>query len=161
MAAGRLSPFSKYPLTSGLVYPKIWDPGAGAGVRQMEGLGVAASLASDATWALFWALPASLPSGQCKLELMFRTSATTGNTKVNPKWDSVAYTENPAAETLSAEGVVTTAAAGTANVMTQIKINLDALSPVASHMLIMHLVFETASWTLAAESVWVPWLIWE
>ena len=91
----------------------------------------------------------------------FRTSATTGNTKVNPKWDGVAVNANPAAATLSAEGVTTTAANGTAYVPTQIKIDLDATAISAGEILAMHLVFETASWTLAAVSGWQAWIIWE
>ena len=161
MAFGRLAPYSKFPLTTGNTYPLFYDPAAGAGARQEEMMGVAASIAADSTWVLMWAMPPTLPSGTMKLELRFRTSATTGNTKVNPKWDGVAINASPAAATLSAEGTTTTAAAGTAHVPTQIKINLDATSIAAGEILAMHLVFETASWTLAAQSGWQAWIIWE
>lgn len=161
MVYGRLAPFSRFPVTAGLVYPKYFDPGSGNGTRRMLGLGVAASIASDAVWELMWSAPLSIPTGTMKLELWLRTSATTGNARANPKWDGVALSANPGAATLNAEGVVTVTANSTQYAPTVSKVTLDATTLQAGEILAMNLTFETASWTLGSESVWVPWLIWE
>ena len=43
----------------------------------------------------------------------------------------------------------------------ELKITLDADTPVAGEVIVLDLVFETASWTLAQVSTWQPTVIFE
>lgn len=162
MAGGPYLPHSRYPATSGRVFPNF-HVGAGANSKHDEGLGVEASVGADSTWRLrFLMPPTSLPSGTCKLRLLALANATSGSAKVNPKWASVAAAEDPSSATLNAEGTSTlTWAAGDADDYKELKITLDADTPVAGEMIVMDLVFETSSWTLAAVSTWIPSIIFE
>lgn len=162
MAGGPIFPHSAYPVTSGNVFPNF-HVGAGANSKHDEGLGVAASIGADSTWRLrFWMPPSSLPSGTCKLRLLALANATSGSAKVNPKWVSVAPEEDPSGATLNAEGTSTlTWAAGDNDQYKELKITLDADTPVAGEVIVMDLVFETSSWTLAQVSTWQAAVIWE
>lgn len=121
-----------------------------------------ASVDGDAIWRLRFAMPPALPTGTCKLKLWALANATSGNAKVNPKWASVAAEEDPSSATLQAETVQTlTWAAGDNDQYKELLITLDADTPVAGEMIVMDLTFETASWTLAAVSTWIPRVIWE
>jgi hypothetical protein len=156
MAAGRLAPFHKKAM-SGLTstYPKIYNVGAGAGTWTMEGIGVEASLNEDCHWELLWAMPSTIPAGQMTLELWMRANA-----KVEPIWGNVAMGASPAAATHTSETIQTFACGGTAHIVNQYTLALDADTVAAGEILSMALYFRTASWTLAAESVWVPWVYW-
>ena len=162
MAGGPIYPHSAFPVTAGNVFPNF-HVGAGANSKHDSGLGVAASIAADSTWRLrFLMPPTALPSGTCKLRLLALANATTGNAKVNTKWVSVAAAEDPSSATLNAEGTSTLSwAAGGNDKYTELKITLDADTPVASEMIVMDLVFETTSWTLAQVSTWIAAVIWE
>ncbi len=162
MATGYLFPYSIYPVTSGRVFPNFHSGDGGTGSHD-EGLGVEASLGADATWRLRWLFPAgALPTGQCKLRLLALADAVAGDAKVNPKWASVAVEEDPSSATLNAEGTGTvTWGANDDDEYKELKINLDADTPVAGEILCMDLVFETTSWTLAQVSTWIASLVWE
>lgn len=162
MAGGPVFPRSAYPVTGGRVFPNI-HVGAGANSKQEEGLGVEASVGADSIWRLRFSMPpTSLPTGTGKLKLLALAAATTGNAKVNPKWASVAVGEDPSSATLNAEGTSTlTWAAGDSDDYKELKITLDADTLVAGEEVVMDLVFETTSWTLAQVSTWIPSIIWE
>jgi hypothetical protein len=162
MAGGPLFPSSAVPVTADRVFPNI-HVGAGSGSKHEEGLGVQASLGADAIWRLrFYMPPTSLPSGTCKLRLMALANATTGVAKVNPKWASVAVEEDASSATLQAETVQTvTWAAGDNDQYKELKVTLDADTPVAGEVIAMDLTFETSSWTLAQISTWIASVIWE
>jgi hypothetical protein len=162
MAGGPILPHSAYPVTAGRVFPNF-HVGAGANSKHDQGLGVEASVGADATWRLRFLMPPSaLPSGVCKLRLLALANATTGNAKVNAKWASVAPEEDPSGATLNAEGTSTLSwGAGDNDQYKELKITLDADTAVAGEMLVMDLVFETSSWTLAQVSTWIPSVIWE
>jgi len=161
MAGGPIFPNSAYPVTSGRVFPNF-HVGAGANSKHDEGLGVEASVGADSTWRLRFQMPPSLPSGTCKLRLLALANATSGAAKVNPKWVSVAVEEDPSAATLNAEGTGTiTWAASDDDQYKELKITLDADTVVASEIVVMDLVFETTSWTLAQVSTWIASIIWE
>jgi hypothetical protein len=161
MAGGPLFPNSAYPATSGRVFPNF-HIGAGSISKQDEGLGVEASVGADATWRLRFLMPPSLPTGTCKLRLLALANATSGSAKVNPKWASVAAEEDPSSFTLNAETASTlTWAASDNDQYKELKITLDADTVVASEMIVMDLVFETTSWTLAQVSTWIASIIWE
>jgi hypothetical protein len=141
--------------------PRVFPRFGGSG-SDTEGLGVEASVGADATWKLRFRMPPALPSGTGKLVLDLLVNATSGNAKVNPKWASVAVSgEDIDAKTLNAEGVQTIAAPATANQTVQTKVTLDADTLVADEIVVMDLVFETASWTLAAVSTWLAYIVWE
>lgn len=162
MAGGPIFPHSAFPVTAGRVFPNF-HVGAGANSKHDEGLGVEASVGADSIWRLrFQMPPTSLPTGTCKLRLLALANATSGAAKVNPKWASVAVEESPSGATLLAEGTGTiTWAAGDNDQYKELKINLDADTPVVSEEIVMDLTFETTSWTLAQVSTWIASVIWE
>jgi len=161
MPGGPIFPRSDYPVTADRVFPNI-HVGAGANSKHERGFGVEASVGADSTWRLRFQMPTTLPSGTGKLRLRALANATSGVAKVNPKWVSVAIEEDPSSATLVAEGTSTlTWAAGDNDQYKELLITLDADTLVASEEVIMDLVFETASWTLAAVSTWIPSIIWE
>ena len=143
MPGGHLFPISTYPVTAPRVFPYFLT------AEMPEGLAYEASLGADAIWRLFYRMPAVLPSGTCKLRLVCQANATTGNAKLNPKWKSYGANEVPAAADLTAEGVQTIAFATTAYRLTETTVNLDADTPVAGELVMLDLVGETSSWTLA------------
>ena len=162
MAGGPVFSHSAFPVTAGNVFPNF-HVGAGANSKQDEGLGVAASIGADSTWRLRFKMPpTTLPSGTFKLDLWALANATTGDAKVNPKWASVATEESPSGATLNAEGTSTlTWGAGDNDQYKNLKITLDADTPVAGETIVLDLVFETTSWTLAQVSTWQASVIWE
>ena len=163
MSGGPIKFDSCIPVTSDRTFPYVYI-GAGANSKHEEGLGIEASLGADSIWRLRAELPPSLPSGTCKLRLIALANATSGSAKVNPKWASVAVTvgEDPSSATLQAEGTQTlTWAAGGADKYTELKVTLDADTPVAGEIIVMDLTFETSGWTLAQISCWKPSIIWE
>lgn len=161
MAGGPLFPQSAYPATANRTFYNV-HVGAGASSKHDEGLGVEASVGADTTWRLRFQMPPSLPTGTCKLRLLALANATTGNAKVNPKWASVAPEEDPSSATLNAETTSTLSwGAGDNDQYKELKVTLDADTPVASEVVVMDLVFETSSWTLAQVSTWIASVIWE
>ncbi len=161
MAGGPIFPHSAFPVTAGRVFPNF-HVGAGANSKQDEGLGVEASVGADSTWRLRFQMPPTLPTGTGKLRLLALANATSGVAKVNPKWVSVAVEEDPSGATLNAEGTSTvTWSTGDNDQYKELKVTLDADTLVASEEVVMDLVFETASWTLAQISTWIVSIIWE
>lgn len=168
MAGGPIFPHSAFPVTAGRVFPNF-HVGAGANSKQDEGLGVEASVGADSTWRLRFQMPPALPTGTAKLRLLALANATSGVAKVNPKWVSVAVEEDPSGATLNAEGTSTvTWGAGDNDQYKELKVNLDADTDEltgakngASKEIVMDLVFETTSWTLAQVSTWIASIIWE
>jgi len=161
MAGGPFTPSSIYPVGAPRVFANV-HVGAGSTAKYEYGLGVLNSISADSIWGLRWLMPPGLPTGTCKLRLLALANATTGDAKVNPKWASVAVGEDPASITLQAEGTSTLSwAAGDNDKYKELKIALDADLVVASEVIAMNLTFETASWTLAVISTWIPSIIWE
>lgn len=162
MAGGPIFPYSAFPVDAGKVFERI-HVGAGANSKHEIGLGVMASVDADSTWRLrFMMPPSSLPSGTGKLRLVALAAATTGDAKINPKWASVAMEEDPSSATLNAEGTQTLSwGAGDSDQYKELKVTLDADTLVAGEIVVMDLVFETTSWTLAVFSNWIASIIWE
>jgi len=161
MTGGPIFPHSAYPVTAGRVFPNF-HVGAGANSKHDEGLGVEASVGADSTWRLRFQMPPSLPAGTGKLRLLALANATSGAAQVNPKWASVAAEEDPSSATLNAEGTGTiTWGAGDNDQYKELKVTLDADTLVASEIVVLDLVFETTSWTLAQVSTWIATIIWE
>lgn len=161
MAGGPIFPHSAFPVTADRVFPNF-HVGAGANSKHDEGLGVEASVGADSTWRLRFQMPPSLPTGTGKLRLLALANSAVNVAKVNPKWASVAVEEDASSATLNAEGTSTlTWATDDEDVYKELKITLDADTLVASEEVVMDLVFETASWTLAVVSTWIVSIIWE
>jgi hypothetical protein len=159
MAGGPIFPYSAVP-SSDDVYPVMIEGGTNS--REELMLGVEASLGANAIWQLTFLTPISLPTGTGKLQLWARANATSGDAKVNAKWASVAAEEDPDTVTLNAEGTSTLSwSTGDAYQYKELEITLDADTIVAGEVIYMDLTFETSSWTLAAESGWIPRIIWE
>lgn len=161
MAGGPVFPYSAFPVTADRVFPNI-HIGAGSNSKQEEGLGVEASVGADSIWRLRFQTPEVLPTGTGKLRLLALANATTGVSKTNVKWASVAVAEDPSSATLNAEGTDTvTWAAGENDDYQEQKTTLDGDTLVAGEIVVMDLTFETTSWTLAQISTWFPSIIWE
>ncbi len=161
MAGGPIFPRSALPVTTGRVFPNF-HVGAGANSKHDEGLGVEASVGADSTWRLRFQMPPTLPTGTGKLRLLALANATSGVAKVDPRWASVAVEEDPSSATLNAETTQTvTWSTGDNDQYKELKVVLDADTLVASEEVVMDLVFETTSWTLAQVSTWIASIVWE
>ncbi len=162
MAGGPVFPRSAFPVTSDTFVN--FHVGAGANSKQDEGLGVTDSIASDATWRLRFQTPPQLPSGTAKLRLRTLAATVSANkdAKVNPKWASIAASEDPSSATLNPEGTTTvTFTTSDGDKYIETSITLDADTIVAGEEIVMDLVFETTGWTLDKVSTWIVSVIWE
>lgn len=142
---------------------KAWGvlyPLPGGNWNNAYGLGIQASLNIDAIWRMAFLMPtAALPTGTPWLRLWGLANATTGTAQVNPKWGMCASGADPAAVVLSVEGPQPIAWLSTdANKLKLTSVRLDATTILAGQMLLMDLVFQTSGWSLAAVSVWFPYL---
>ena len=163
MAGGPIFPHSAFPVSANDVFPNI-HVGAGANSKHDEGLGLAnaTEVAADATWRLRFQMPPTLPTGTGKLRILSLAGAETGVVKPNAKWVSVAVEEDPSAATPIAEGVGTiTWSTADDDQYKETKVTLDADTLVASEEVVMDLVFEDASMTLAVVSTHIVSIIWE
>lgn len=172
MAGGPIFPNSMFPVSED-VFPNI-HVGAGANSKHDDGLGVTASLGSDAVWRLRFTMPPTLPTGTAKLRLLCLADATSGIAKINPKWASVSVGEDPSSAVLSAEGTTADSTAGAAGAGDTIewgagdddqyleaKWDLNADTVVAGEIVVMDLTFETSGWTLAQTLTVIPAIIFE
>ena len=160
MAGGPIFPHSTFPTTSD-AFPNF-HVGAGANSKHDEGLGVVASLLTDTIWRLRFQLPPVLPSGTGKLLLRALAAATANDAKVDVRWASVAAGEDPSSVSLNTEGISTiTWSAGDSDDYKDTKIDLDADTLVGGEEVVMDILFDATSWTLAAVSTWIASIIWE
>lgn len=161
MAGGPIAPSSIYlGGASGNLFPLFYIPATNTnGAGAIEGIGVVASLGSDASAVLQFKIPPSIPTGTLKLVLDAFANATTGVAKVTVKDKNVATGSSLGTSTLNAETQVSQTWA-TADVIVTNKITLTS-SPAGNDWLTVLLTFNSTSWTLAAVSCWVPNIIWE
>ena len=161
MAGGPVWPYSKFPATDELTYPLVYV-GDGGVSAQEEGMGLAASHSSDASWQLRFAMPPSLPTGTAKLRVWAMADAVAGDEDIDPQWKSVAMGEDPSTGALNAEGntnfLWTTAED---DIYKEGVITLDADTIVADEIVVMDLVWKAATSDLAAESCWFCYIFWE
>ncbi len=163
MAGGPIFPHSAFPVDAGKVFPNF-HVGAGANSKHDEGLGLAnaTDIIANVIWRLRFQMPSTLPTGTGKLRLLALAAAETGVVKPNPSWASVAVEEDPSAATLNAEGVGTiTWSTADDDQYKELKVTLDADTLVASEEVVMDLIFEDTSMTLAVVSTYVVSIIWE
>ena len=148
------------PVDADDTFPTIFA-GAGSVGDDTEMMGVITNLGADSIWRLVFEMPQVLPTGTATLRLLARALATSGAAKVNPKWKSVATGEDPATGALNAETVQTLTWTGSdSDDYLEIQVTLNADTVVADEIIHMDLVFETASWGLAADSGWLASIIW-
>lgn len=159
MAGGPILPSSAYPATGGSTFPNFYAGGGTGGSPHDEGLGVAASLAADATWELRFLIPPTVPSGIAKLRLLALANATSGAAKVTVNDAVVAAGASPSAASLTAETQATLTWTA-ADVYVESKVTLTP-TPSGNGIWVVNLVFNATGWTLAAVSTWVASLIWE
>lgn len=161
MAGGPLLPSSVYlGGASGNLFPNFYIPATNTnGAGALEGIGVVASLGSDASAILQFNLPESIPTGTAKLRLLAWANATTGTAKVTVKDGQTAVGSNIGATTLSSETQVSQAWT-TADVIVENKVTLTT-SPTANDILTVNVTFNTSGWTLATASTWQVSLVWE
>lgn len=161
MAGGPLLPSSVYlGGASGNLYPAFYVPATNTnGAGAIEGIGVVASLGSDAPAILQFNLPESIPSGTCKLRCLAWANATSGVAKWTIKDGQTAPGSNIGATSLSTE-TQSSQTWSSADVIVENKVTLTT-SPSANDILTALVTFNTASWTLAAPSVWQFSLVWE
>jgi hypothetical protein len=162
MSGGPIGPCSAAPDATGFVFPRIHLGATNS--RRVAGLGVtdATTMTANATWFLVFELPPTLPSGTCKLRLLALANATANAAKVNPTWLSIAPEETYDTVSLLPEGTQTiTWAAGDADQFKELKVILDADTPVAGELIFMSLIFEDSGYTLAVASTWLASIIFE
>ena len=160
MSGGWIQPaFPPVPLTTGKVFPFL-HVGGGAGWTHVYGMGVMASLNGDAIWRLgFQMPPTALPSGTCKLLLKTRSSASSGDAKLDIGWAMCAGGVDPSGLTLNWEGTQTLTRDG-ADELDDHLITLDATTPEADKFMVMDLKYLTASWSIASTTVWLAFVGW-
>jgi hypothetical protein len=168
MAGGPLLPSSIYlGGASGLLYPAFYISTGGTTPAQsaLEGIGVIATLTADAPAVLQFNMPEVIPTGVLKLRVLAMANATTGNAKYTIKDGSTSAAANIANTTLTTEASAnpfTQAWAGGSNdILIENKLTLTATAPTANQITTVLATFNTASWTLAAASVWQMSLVWE
>lgn len=161
MAGGPILPSSIYlGGASGLLYPAFYVPNTNTnGAGGIEGVGVVASLGSDAPAVLQFNLPEVIPSGTCKLRCLAWANATSGVAKLTVKDGQTAPGSNIGAASLSTETQLSQTWSS-ADVIVENKITLTT-SPVANDILTVLAIFNTSGWTLAQASVWQISLVWE
>ncbi len=162
MAGGPILPSSIYlggatgNLSATVYVPNTNTNTAGA----IEGIGVVASLGADAPAVLQFNMPEVIPSGTIKLRCLAMANATSGVAKLTIKDASTSAASNIGATTLTSETQVSQTWA-TADILVENKVTLTATAPTANQILTVLATFNTASWTLAATSVWQFSIVWE
>lgn len=161
MSGGPILPSSIYfGGAAGLAYPAYYVPATNTNAAgAIEGVGIVASLGSDAPVVLQFNMPEVIPAGTLKLRCLAMANATSGVAKLTVKDKNVAAGASLGTSTLSSETQLSQTWA-TADILVENKITLTA-SPSANDILTVLATFNTASWTLAAASVWQFSLVWE
>ena len=161
MAGGPILPSSLYlGGASGNLFPNFYIPATNTNTAgALEGIGVVASLGSDAPAVLQFNLPESIPTGALKLRCLAMANATSGVAKLTVSDGQTAAGSNIGATTLTAETQLSQTWA-TADIIVENKITLTT-SPSANDILTILAKFNTSGWTLAAVSTWQFSLVWE
>jgi hypothetical protein len=163
MSGGPLLPSSVYfGGASGKLYPAFYIPATNTNnAGAIEGIGVIASLGSDAAVVLQFNMPESIPSGTAKLRALAWANATSGTAKVTPTDGVSSPGSNIGAAGLNGETPSQISQTWTtADVIVENKLALGS-SPTANQILTVLVTFNATGWTLAAISVWAFSIVWE
>jgi hypothetical protein len=161
MAGGPLLPSSMYlGGASGNLFPNFYIPATNTnGAGAMEGIGVVASLAADASAVLQFNMPPSIPTGTLKLRCLAMANATSGVAKLTIKDKNCAAGSSLGTTTLNSETQVSQTWA-TADILVENLVTLTT-TPTAEDILTVLATFNTSGWTLAANSTWQFSIIWQ
>lgn len=161
MAGGPVAPSSVYlGAAAGLLFPNLYTCATNTNTAGIEeGIGVAASIGSDATAILRFPMPPTIPTGTLKLRLLAQANATSGVAKVTVKDVNTAAGASPAAGTLNSETQVSQTWA-TADIYVENKVALTS-APAGNDILVVTITFNHTNWTLAVVSTWQAFVIWE
>jgi|SRR5208337_4476856 len=161
MAGGPLLPSSIYlGAASGNLYPAYYQPNTNTNnAGWLEGVGVVASLGSDASAVLQFNMPETIPTGTLKLRCLAMANATSGVAKMTASDGVTSAGSNIGATTLTSDTQVSQTWA-TADILVENKVTL-ASAPSANQILTVNCKFQTSGWTLAAASVWQFSVVWE
>lgn len=161
MSGGPILPSSVYfGGASGNAFPANYVPATNTNnAGAIEGVGVVASLGADAPVVLQFNMPESIPTGTMKLRCLAMANATSGVAKLTVKDKNVAAGASLGTSTLNSETQLSQTWA-TADILVENKITLTS-TPAANDILTVLATFNTASWTLAAQSVWQFSIVWE
>ncbi len=168
MSGGPIFPNSLYlGGASGNLFSSFYIGAGGNAAPTEEGVGVIASLASNAVAQLRFHIPPAVPTGTLKLRIVALANATSGAAKITVS-DGVATpatspsaSGNPSAATLTAETQTTiTWAASENDRYKEAKVTLSA-SPAGNDVLVVAVTFNTSGWTLAQTGTFIFTLIWE
>ncbi len=161
MALATILPSSVYlGGASGNLYPSFYIPATNTNsAGAIEGIGVVASLATNAPAVLQFNMPETMPTGTMKLRLLAMANATSGVAKVTVLDKNVAAGASLGTSTLNSETQLSQTWA-TADILVENKVTLTS-TPSANNILTVVITFNSTGWTLAAASVWQPTLVWE
>lgn len=165
---------SAIPLTAGRVFDNVHALTGGTIDVHVQGLGVEASLGANAIWRTLWRAPMEIPAGTTpKLSLGLIAAATSGVARINPAWVAKAFDTDLNTTARSSEGVTPTSRTGggaTDTMQWEAGDNLRMLeavwaldaaaAPTAGQLILLDLVGETSSWTLAQVLTVVPVIYW-
>lgn len=159
MAGGPIAPSSVYlGGASGNLFPNFYAGGGGNASAHDEGIGVVASLGSDATAELRFPIPPSIPSGT--LKLMMRAIGAGANTaKLTVSDNACGSGTSPSGLTLSAEAQ-SSITFTSADQYLDTKVTLTT-SPSANQSLVVAVKFQTTGWTVSVVTTWLFWILWE
>ena len=166
MAGGPLLPSSVYlGGASGNLSPQFYISAAGTTVAQspIEGVAVVASLTANATAIYQFNLPEVLPTGTLKCRILAWANATSGNAIYTLSDGGTAPAANIANTTLTTDATTTTLgwAAAQNDIIREVKVTLTGTGQAANNIFTVNMTWNTASWTLAQQSVWQLSLVWE
>lgn len=161
MSGGPILPSSVYlGGASGNLSPTFYVPATNTNAAgELEGVGVVASLASDAAAILQFNMPETIPTGTLKLRCLAMANATAGVAKMTASDGVTSPGSNIGATTLTADTQISQTWA-TADVLVENKVTL-ASAPTANQILTVKITFNATGWTLAAVSVWQFSVVWE
>lgn len=158
MAGGPITPSSTYlGGASGNLFPNFYSGGGGNASPVEEGIGVVASLGSNATAQLRFPMPPTIPSGTLKLRNLMLANATTGTVKYTVQDINVAADPSSAALNSETQSSATISAADT---YTEVKTPLTSI-PSGNDMLVVAVTFDATGWTLAQVLTCIFTIIWE
>ena len=165
MPGGGITPSSIYVGgASGNLSLTFYTSGAGTTTANsaIEGIGVVASLAADASAVMQFDIPEVIPAGSLKCRVLAWANATSGVAKLDIIDGRTPPGSNIANATFTTEAGSPTISQtwATADIIVENKVLLTQ-TPVANDVYTIVATFRTASWTLAQTSVWRFSLVWE
>ena len=161
MSGGPIFPSSLYlGGASGNLFPTFYIPATNTNAAgALEGIGVIASLGTNAAAVLQFNMPESIPSGTLKCRCLAMANATSGVAKLTLSDGVTSGGSSIGVSTLTGDSQVSQTWA-TADILVENKVTLSS-SPTANQILTVLATFNSSGWTLGAQSVWQLSVVWE